>query len=264
AVSTAVNPNNTGNATISAGSVINPTAYTNGTNLTNSNEGGQYTITYYNTSPLPTATINGTANSSYNFAITNTTTGQTQYQDITPTTNSSGQSVYSVFFGNQNNSTTTTNAQNFHVAITGTPQNGDTFTANVLSPQSNSMPAAYSTPMTLTQMNAIGLQGNNANALNIANIQNNNVNINGSSESISNYYASIVSNIGTAAQSTNSNYTNSNSVLTNLNNQLSSSVGVNMNNQMTNLTNYQNSYQAAAALSKSAQTIMTALLNMVP
>ncbi|MHB1694123.1 MAG: hypothetical protein ACYCUW_09650, partial [bacterium] len=83
-------------------------------------------------------------------------------------------------------------------------------------------------------------------------------------ESISNYYASIVSNIGTAAQSTNSNYTNSNSVLTNLNNQLSSSVGVNMNNQMTNLTNYQNSYQAAAALSKSAQTIMTALLNMVP
>ncbi|MHB1645766.1 MAG: flagellar hook-associated protein FlgK [bacterium] len=262
AVSTAVNPNNTGNATISAGSVINPTTYTNGTNLTNSNEGGQYTITYYNTSPLPTATING-ATSSYNFAITNTTTGKTQYQDITPTTNSSGQPAYSVFFGNQN-SNTTANAQNFHVSITGTPANGDTFTANVLSPQSNSTPPAYATPLTLTQMNSIGLQGNNANALNIANIQNNNVNINGSSETISNSYASIVSNIGTVAQSTNSNYTNSNSVLTNLNNQLSSSVGVNMNNQMTNLTNYQNSYQAAAALSKSAQTIMTALLNMVP
>ncbi|MCL5673535.1 MAG: flagellar hook-associated protein FlgK [Deltaproteobacteria bacterium] len=262
AVSTAVNPNNTGNATISAGSIINPTTYTNGINLTNSNEGGQYTITYYN--PPQTATINGTAGSSYNFAITNTTTGQTQYQDITSTTNSSGQPVYSVFFGNQNNSNTTTNAQNFHVSITGVPQNGDSFTANVLSPQSNSAPAAYATPMTLTQMNSIGLQGNNANALNIAGIQNNNVNINGSSGTISNYYASIVSNIGTAAQSTNSNYTNSSSVLTNLNNQLSSSVGVNMNNQMTNLTNYQNSYQAAAALSKSAQTIMTALLNMVP
>ncbi len=263
-VSTAVNPNNTGNATISAGSVINPTIYTNGTKLTNSNEGGQYTITYYNTSPPPTTTINGIANSSYNFTITNTTTGQTQYQDITPTTNSSGQSVYSIFFGNQSNSTTTTNAQNFHVSITGTPANSDSFTVNVLSPQSNSTPATYATLMTLTQMDSIGLQGNNANALNIADIQNNNVNINGSSETISNYYASMVSNIGTAAQSTDTNYTNSSSVLTNLNNQLSSSVGVNMNNQMTNLTNYQNSYEAAAALSKSAQTIMTALLNMVP
>ncbi|MHB1680478.1 MAG: flagellar hook-associated protein FlgK [bacterium] len=271
AVSTAVSPNNTGNAAISAGSVINPTNVTNGTPITNSNEGGQYMITYYN--PPKTATINGTAGSPYNFAITNTTTGQTQYQDVTTsspagssneTTNSSGQTVYSIFFGNQNNSTATTNAQNFHVSITGVPQNGDSFTANVLSPQSNSTPAQYATLMTLTQMNSIGLQGNNANALNIAGVQNNNVNINGSSETISNYYASIVSDIGTAAQSTNSNYTNSNSVLTNLNNQLSSSVGVNMNNQMTNLTNYQNSYQAAAALSKSAQTIMTALLNMVP
>jgi flagellar hook-associated protein FlgK len=37
-----------------------------------------------------------------------------------------------------------------------------------------------------------------------------------------------------------------------------------MNQQMTNLVNYQNSYQAAAAITSSVQAIMTALLNTVP
>ena len=269
AVSTAVNPNNTGNAIISAGSVINPTSSTAGTPFLVSNQGGNYTIEYYN--PPQTTTINNTANSSYNFTITNTTTNKTQYQNITPTTNTSGQKAYSIFFGNQNNSSSAT-AENFHVDITGTPNNGDSFTANILSPSSSTsvtgngsnLNSSYLTPMTLTQMNAAGLQGNNGNALNMANLQNTALPINGTTQTISNYYASIVSNIGTAAQSSDTNYTNSTSVLTNLNNQLSSAVGVNLNDQMTNLTNYQNSYEAAAALSKSAQTIMTALLNMVP
>ncbi len=254
AVATAVNPNNTGNAAISAGSVINPTAYTNGTNIPGSNEGGQYSITYYN--PPQTASTSG---ATYNFAVTNQTTGNTQYLNITPTTNSSGQQVYSVFFGNQNNNTSPApaqNAQNFHVAITGTPSNGDSFTANVLSPEASGL--------SLTQMNTIGLSGNNENALNLAALQNNNVPINGTDTTISTYYSGIVSNIGAQAQSANTNYTNSSSVLTNLNNQLSSSVGVNMNQQMTDLVNYQNSYQAAAAITHSAEAIMTALLSIVP
>ena len=256
AVSTAVNPTNTGNATISAGSVVNPTIYTNGTKISGSNEGGQYSITYYN--PPQIASTSG---ATYNFAVTNQTTGNTQYLNITPTTNSSGQQVYSVFFGNQNNNTSPApaqNAQNFHVTLTGTPSNGDSFTANVLSPQST-------TPsLTLSQMNSIGLSGNNENALNLAALQNNNVPINGTDTTISTYYSGIVSNIGTQAQSANTNYTNSGSVLTNLQNQLSSSVGVNMNQQMTDLVNYQNSFQAAAALTHSAEAIMTALLSIVP
>ncbi len=278
AVSTAVNPDNTGNATISAGSVINPTSSTAGTSSSGSNQGGNYTIEYYN--PPQTHNINGTR-SNYNFTITNNTTGDVQYQNVTATaasntgssietTNASGQNVYSIFFGNQNNSSSTATAENFHVDITGAPANGDSFTANVLSPSTSvtdngsNLNSAYLTHMTLSQMNAAGLQGNNGNALNMSNLQNAALPIDGTTQTISNYYASIVSNIGTAAQSSNKNYTNSTSVLTNLNNQLSSAVGVNLNDQMTNLTNYQNSYEAAAALSKSAQTIMTALLNMVP
>jgi hypothetical protein len=37
-----------------------------------------------------------------------------------------------------------------------------------------------------------------------------------------------------------------------------------MNQQMTDLVNYQNSYQAAAAITHSAEAIMTALLSIVP
>ena len=231
AVSTAVSPSNTGNATISAGSVVNPYG--------DSTAGGGYSITYNSTG--------GT------FTVTNQTSNYTETIIPTVTTNSSGQKVYSVFFGNNGNNTNSAPPQYFHVNITGTPANGDSFTANVLT-----------SGLSPTQMNSIGLSGNNENALNLGALQNNNVPINGTSTTISTYYSNIVSNIGTQSQSANTNYTNSSSVLTNLQNQLSSSVGVNMNQQMTNLVNYQNSYQAAAAITHSAEAIMTALLSIVP
>ncbi len=225
AVSTAVNPSNTGNATISAGSVINPYGAS----------GGQYTLTYTGTSP------------DY-FSISNSLVGGAPtIGNVVKSHNSSGQTTYSIYFGNSS-----TNDENFHVTITGTPSSNDTFTADVL------------TGLTSTQMNSIGLQGNNENALALGALQNNNVPINGTDTTISTYYSGIVSNIGTQAQSANTNYTNSSSVLTNLKNQLSSSVGVNMNQQMTDLVNYQNSYQAAAAITHSAEAIMTALLSIVP
>ncbi len=264
AVSTAVNPTNTGNATISAGSVINPTDVTNGgIPITGSNEGGQYTITY---------TGHGTTGTG-DFTITNNTTNLTQtINNIPITTNSSGQSEYSIFFGNQTFSGSNgVQAENFHVTITGTPQTNDSFTANVLSPSNSSsvnngsnLNSNYLTPMTTSNMSSAGLSGNNENALAIGALQNNDISINGTSSTISDYYSNIVSNIGTQSQSANTNYTNSTSVLTNLQNQLSSSVGVNMNQQMTNLVNYQNSYQAAAAITSSVQAIMTALLSTVP
>ncbi len=269
AVSTAVNPTNTGNGAISAGSVINPTDVTNGTTIANSNEGGQYTIKY---TPGGTGqVVNGVTNSNYNFTVTNTTTGEIQYLNITPTTNSSGQPEYSVFFGNQTDASGIISAQNFHVTLTGTPQANDSFTANVLSPSNSSsvnngsnLNSNYLTSMTTSDMSSAGLSGNNENALAIGALQNNDISINGTNSTISTYYSNIVSNIGTQSQSANTNYTNSTSVLTNLQNQLSSFVGVNMNQQMTNLVNYQNSYQAAAAITSSVQAIMTALLSTVP
>jgi flagellar hook-associated protein 1 FlgK len=263
AVSTAVNPSNTGDATISAGAVINPTDVTNGTTITNSNEGGQYTIKYMG------AGTTGTGD----FTVTNNTTNLTQtINNIPITTNSSGQSEYSIFFGNQNfNGSNGGQAENFHVTLTGTPQIGDSFTANVLSPSSSpsvsngsNLNSNYLTPMTLSNMNSAGLSGNNENALALGALQNNNLPINSTSSTISTYYSNIVSNIGTQAQNANTNYTNSTSVLTNLQNQLQSFVGVNMNQQMTNLVNYQNSYQAAAAITSSVEAIMTALLATVP
>ncbi len=262
AVSTAVNPTNAGNATISAGAVINPYNQSSSSNYTN--EGGQYTITY---------TGQGTLAKTGDFTVTNNTTNSTQtIDDIPITPNSSGQSEYSIFFGNQIFSGSNGGqAENFHVTLTGTPQIGDSFTANVLSPSRSSsinngsnLNSNYLTPMTLSNMNSAGLSGNNENALALGALQNNNLPINGTSSTISTYYANIVSNIGTQSQSANTNYTNSTSVLTNLQNQLQSFVGVNMNQQMTNLVNYQNSYQAAAAITSSVQAIMTALLSTVP
>ena len=263
AVSTAVNPNNTGNATISAGAVVNPYS---SSSSSNSNMGGQYTITYLG---------QGSSSSNADFKITNNTTNLTQtINNIPITTNSSGQSEYSIFFGNppSASSTVTSGSQpeNFHVTITGSPVKNDSFTADILSPSKSvttngsNLNSNYLTPMTLSNMNSAGLSGNNENALALGALQNNNLPINGTSSTISTYYSNIVSNIGTQAQNANTNYTNSTSVLTNLQNQLQSFVGVNMNQQMTNLVNYQNSYQAAAAITSSVQAIMTALLNTVP
>ncbi|MHB8231608.1 MAG: flagellar hook-associated protein FlgK [bacterium] len=260
AVSTAVNPNNTGNATISAGSVINPYP---SPSSSSSNMGGQYTITYLG---------QGSSSSNADFKITNNTTNLTQTIDNIPVkTNSSGQSEYSVFFGNPPSSSSTvpsgSQPENFNITITGTPQTNDSFTANILSPSSSinsNLSSTVTTPMTLPQMTAAGLSGNNENALSLGALQNNNLPINGTNTTISTYYSNIVSDIGTQSQSANTNYTNSTSVLTNLQNQLSSSVGVNMNQQMTNLVMYQNSYQAAAAITTSAEAIMTALLSIVP
>ncbi len=327
AVATAVGPDNAGNATISAGSVINPTDVTDGTAISNSNNGGQYGITYVSSdlssaaaSGATTITINGNFQNNLNtrdnflpgqqiligstgydvssasgsvvydstnnttnitlssgltkayssgtvvsaFSVKNKTTGETQYLSIPPTVSSLGQNDYSIFFGNQNNIGSTVSARNFHVQLTGTPSNGDSFTANVISPRSDSTPSIYATNMTLSQMKSIGLDGNNENALNIGSLQNNNVPINGVDTPISTYYSGIVSNIGTQAQSTHADYTNSTSVISNLQNQLQSFVGVNMNRQMTDLVNYQNSYQAAAAITHSVEAIMTALLSIVP
>ncbi|HEC25201.1 MAG TPA: hypothetical protein ENI54_04240 [bacterium] len=327
AVATAVSPGNAGDAIINAGAVINPTDVTDGTAIPNSNNGGQYDITYVSSdlssaaaSGATTITINGNFQNNLNtrdnfsvgqqiligstnytvsnasgsviynstnnttnitlssgltkayssgtvvsaFSVNNKTTGETQYLSIPPTVSSLGQNDYSIFFGNQNNIGSTVSARNFHVKITGTPSNGDSFTANIISPQSGSTPSIYATNMTLSQMKSVGLDGNNENALNIGSLQNNNVPINGVDTPISTYYSGIVSNIGTQAQSTHANYTNSTSVISNLQNQLQSFVGVNMNRQMTDLVNYQNSYQAAAAITHSVEAIMTALLNIVP
>ena len=273
AVSTAVNPTNVGNATISAGSVINPYNLNAGsTGSSTSNYGGQYTIIYEG---------QGSSSAKADFKIVNNTTNHSQTIDnITVTTNSSsGQSEYSIFFGNPPSSSSTvasgSQPENFHVTITGTPQATlqakDSFTANVLSPSSSSsvsngsnLNGNYLTSMTTSNMASAGLSGNNENALALGALQNNDVSINGTSSTISDFYSNIVSNIGTQSQSSNTNYTNSTSVLTNLQNQLSSSVGVNMNQQMTNLVNYQNSYQAAAKITSSVETIMTALLSVVP
>lgn len=223
------------------------------------------TINIANAGGLTSAYSSGASVSA--FSVKNSTTGNSQYIAVPPTTNSTGQNSYSLFFGNNTTGSASGNPQNFQVGITGSPSNGDTFTANVLSPSSSvnpSLSSSVTTPLTLSQMNSIGLAGNNENALSMAALQNNNLSIDGSSSTVSTYYSNIVSNIGTESQSANTNYTNSSSVLTNLQNQLSSSVGVNMNKQMTDLVNYQNSYQAAAAIVQSAQAIMNALLSIVP
>ena len=235
-------------------------------------------VTYNNLNNTTNVKLSSSLGSTYSsgdtvsaFTVDNETTGNTQYLAVAPTTDSSGQNVYSINFGNQHYpGSSSTAAQNFNVTLTGTPSNGDSFTANVLSPSSSvatngsGITSNVKTPLTLSQMNDIGLAGNNENALALGALQNNNLPINGTSSTVSTYYSGIVSNIGTQSQSANTNYTNSTSVLTNLQNQLQSYVGVNMNQQMTDLVNYQNSYQAAAAITSSVEAIMTALLNTVP
>jgi flagellar hook-associated protein 1 FlgK len=120
--------------------------------------------------------------------------------------------------------------------------------------------AVSDNPASVETNAAQGLPGNNANANNIAGLANGN-SFDGTTPT--DFYMSLVSNIGVDASSANTNQQYHTTLLSELTQQQQQVSGVSMDEEASNLVVYQKSYEAAAELITTANQMLTTLLQMV-
>jgi flagellar hook-associated protein 1 FlgK len=105
-----------------------------------------------------------------------------------------------------------------------------------------------------------GTQGDNANALALANIQNNAV-VNG--ETPTDFYSSLVSTVGNDVESATDEQESVGLVLTQLKNQRSDTSGVSLDEEAANLIQYQRAYEAAAEVVAAINDLSNDVIQMV-
>ena len=104
-----------------------------------------------------------------------------------------------------------------------------------------------------------GTAGSNGNAENLYALRNQSV-VNG--QSPTDYYSSIVFNVGNAVASANSQQSASNLVLQQLNDQRSSVSGVSLDQEAANMMRYQQAYDSSAEVVSTINSMMQTVINM--
>lgn len=104
-----------------------------------------------------------------------------------------------------------------------------------------------------------GASGDNSNLVDMIDIEDQDV-VNGTTPSSA--FANLTDYIGTAISTANANETSSNDVLTQLTDQQSSTEGVSVDEEAANLILYERTYEAAAKLISTLDTMMANVLNM--
>jgi flagellar hook-associated protein 1 len=107
-----------------------------------------------------------------------------------------------------------------------------------------------------------GTTGDNTIALAISDLQNSKL-LNGNSSTMSDYYNSFVSSMGTSIDLASNTQSTQTLVLQQLNEQQSSVAGVSTDEETTNLIQYQRAYQASSEVINVVNTMFEAILNMV-
>jgi flagellar hook-associated protein 1 FlgK len=105
-----------------------------------------------------------------------------------------------------------------------------------------------------------GTQGDNANALALANIQNDSV-VNG--ETPTDFYSSLVSTVGNDVETATDEQESVGLVLTQLKNQRSDTSGVSLDEEAANLIQYQRAYEAAAEVVAAINDLSNDVIQMV-
>jgi flagellar hook-associated protein 1 FlgK len=105
--------------------------------------------------------------------------------------------------------------------------------------------------------------GDNTNALSIANLANASLSIGGGTSTLDGYYNSLVAQSGTAVQNANNGATQSQSSISQLQQMVNSASGVSLDEELTNLTTYQQAYQAAAKLITVGTEMMQSVLGLI-
>lgn len=151
-----------------------------------------------------------------------------------------------------------------HVQTGGTDLNGNPGTNLFNPPPASGTGAAASLSVAITDPSLIaassdGTTGSNGNAEALYALRNSSV-IDG--ESPSEYYSSIVFNVGNAASNANAEQSASNLVLQQLNDQRSSVSGVSLDEEAANMMRYQQAYAASAQVITTINTMMQDVINM--
>lgn len=103
--------------------------------------------------------------------------------------------------------------------------------------------------------------GDNENALALADLQIQNVDIGGQSETFDDYYNALVGEIGITARGYNSGYDFSQNMVNQLSQLRDSVTSVSLDEEMANLIKYQRAYEAAARLIQASDEMMQTLLS---
>jgi flagellar hook-associated protein 1 FlgK len=109
---------------------------------------------------------------------------------------------------------------------------------------------------------ALGIPGNNDQAIAIANLQHAST-MNGNSSTFESFFHSLVSDVGRKAQSTNAYHEHQSGMVAQLENRRESISGVSLDEEMINLIKFQSAYDAAAKLITTADELLQTVLNMV-
>ncbi len=107
-----------------------------------------------------------------------------------------------------------------------------------------------------------GNSGDNAGALTISNLKNSQI-FNGGSNTFSEYYSSLISEIGQKTSDARNAATEETSVLHSLENQRQSVMGVSLEEEMVNMVKYQHALEASSKVITSADELMQTILNIV-
>jgi flagellar hook-associated protein 1 len=122
--------------------------------------------------------------------------------------------------------------------------------------------AAIEANSNLVAASGDGSPGDNTIALAIANVTNEQL-LNSNSQSLSQFYNSLVSQVGSAINAVDSTSTSQELILAQLENQRASVSGVSLDEEMTDMIKFQRAYDAAAKLVTTADQMFQTILNMV-
>lgn len=107
----------------------------------------------------------------------------------------------------------------------------------------------------------IDAPGNGENAVNLANVINKELLMNGGTATLSVYYSSVIAKLGVDAEKADTMVINQDILVKHLHNRQESVAGVSLDEEMANLMKFQNSYNAAARLITAMDEILDKLIN---
>ena len=114
----------------------------------------------------------------------------------------------------------------------------------------------------LVAASGTGAPGDNSNAIAIANLQNSLL-MSGGTATYDDFYNSLVSDVGIAVKSAQTNYDHQAAMVSSLDNYRESISGVSLDEEMVNLVKFQHAYDAAAKLISAVDEMMNTVMNML-
>ena len=162
----------------------------------------------------------------------------------------------------QNLMTSVNSLQSSGYALNGAAPTGINFFNGTDSTNITVNPDIVSDPTQIAAAATASSSGDGSNALAMSDLQNT-LSMSGGTQTIGEYYASLVSQVGSDSQSYQNNDQIFTSVANNLQNQWQSESGVSLDEEMTNLIQFQHAYEASSKVMVVQDQMLQTLINMI-